>query len=325
MSSLLPLLLAFAAAATPPAAKAREAAQALCDADAECEGWDCYRRARCRTVDDAPFEAPKGSPTLVLHAERPSDGEGNIVQDRYFRWDGSTLVPLFTVESDSGGDGPHTSVSRTLVVCREQAKGVPQLDLRVTTTEVRSPAEPDGDWVSDSSHDVQRLVWDGSRFVKTGAIEPCAELPRPPPWLASARASSTLVEKSLPRDYYRAENAADGDPATAWAEAAKGPGAGEWLELRLSDLTFLAEVRLLAGCGVSAKLWKSNQRLKAVTLVFSDGEAQQARLADTGFGEFASIVVRRSKPTTSVRIVVGEVYPARSEDACISEVELVRR
>jgi hypothetical protein len=320
MLTLLQLVLA--AAPQSAGQKATAAGEALCAEDAKCEGNACYATAHCSAVADAPFQAPRGAPTLFLHATRPSDGEGNLDQDRYYSWTGTELVKLLDVDSDSGGDGPHTSTSSTLVVCKAQSNGVQELDVRIEKVVTDSPTTPDGEWKSTTSNEVRHYVWNGKAFDVELVDKPCARKPSPPVWFKSASASSTLVEKGLPAAYYAPGNAADGLSETAWAEKAKGPGLGEWLELQLVRPLIISRVTLLGGCGTTEKLWRANERLKAVTLVFSDGEPEKVSLKDKSIGDPEQVRLKRTAPTSSLRIVVDEVYKAKFEDACISEVEL---
>lgn len=142
-------------------------------------------------------------------------------------------------------------------------------------------------------------------------------------WLESAKASSILEEKGLPKNYYVSTRAVDGLAKTAWAEGKKGTGIGEWLELVFRQPLNIKKVKLIAGCGVSEKRWKQNQRLKTITLVFDDGTTQKASLSDSGFDQWSTVDTAHSQPTKSLRLIVNEVYSAKFQDACISEIEIV--
>jgi hypothetical protein len=315
------------AAETKAHAAAKADAEARCEKDAKCEGHECYDRAHCSSVDDAPFEAGKGTPTLVLRATRLSDGEGNINNESYFAWRGGKLVPLFEVNSDSGGDGPHSSTAAELVVCKTLTHGVNELDVRTRVSNVEAPTDAAGEWTTTGSESIKHYVWNGTSYDSSLPDDGCAPKlkAKEPSWLASASASSTLVEKGLPPGYYAAAAAADGLAETEWAEGAKGPGIGEWIEFKLARATAIKEVKLLPGCGTTKQRWALNERLKELRFVFSDGKTQNVSLPDSKFGELQTVSVSRTEATTSLRIVIVDVYKAKFEDACLSEVALVAR
>jgi hypothetical protein len=119
--------------------------------------------------------------------------------------------------------------------------------------------------------------------------------------------------------------AVDGSKETAWVEGAAGAGIGEWIELTFPDEIELHILRLNVGFDESADLFAKNNRIKRATLVFSNGERSTVEFADTrGFQDFSMArAPGTSLKTTSIRIIIDEVYPGtKYDDTCLAEVEV---
>lgn len=114
--------------------------------------------------------------------------------------------------------------------------------------------------------------------------------------IVGASASSVWDERYLP------EKAIDGDLNTGWW-AGHGKGKGEWLDLQLPFEAILVQVDVLNGY---PPYWNGNPRLKAVTIVLSDGSAQQL----TFYDNVKVLQPKKLVPVRSsrLRIIVDDVY-----------------
>lgn len=125
----------------------------------------------------------------------------------------------------------------------------------------------------------------------------------------------------------------DGKRSTGWAVENDRHGVGEWLEIRWSGERTVTRVGIVVGYDKyngsrrdHPDMWTRNNRLKAATLVFSDGWRQRARFADIRAMQYVEIPSRRAR---WVRIRVEEVYldiyggkNRRWDDLTLSEVEV---
>ncbi|MEJ5360994.1 MAG: hypothetical protein WHV26_02940 [Spirochaetota bacterium] len=100
-------------------------------------------------------------------------------------------------------------------------------------------------------------------------------------------ASSELVERGLPGDFYSAKKAVDGKVETAWVEGVEGDGVNEYIYFKL-ELGAIPhynefndkhkyiefEISIVNGIGKSKKLYEMNNRIKKAIL-----EVYEARVA----------------------------------------------
>jgi hypothetical protein len=125
----------------------------------------------------------------------------------------------------------------------------------------------------------------------------------------------------------------DGKRNTGWSVENSRHGVGEWLEIRWPEERTVTRVGIVVGYDKyntsrpdHPDMWTRNHRLKAATLVFSDGWRQRARFADIRAMQYVEIPSRRAR---WVRIRVEEVYldiyggKNRSwDDLTLSEIEV---
>jgi hypothetical protein len=130
------------------------------------------------------------------------------------------------------------------------------------------------------------------------------------------KASSWLT---LDEYEYSDDALVDGDPSTAWAENAAGPGIGEWVKLTLNSKRPIRELRILPGYAKRPDLFAKYNRPKRLRFDFSDGTSQIVRLADD-----PSLQIFPAKATAeSARMTVLDVYRGTTRnETYISEVEL---
>jgi hypothetical protein len=80
-----------------------------------------------------------------------------------------------------------------------------------------------------------------------------------PKWIASIRASSTHAPSS--KATYDFRNLIDNRPDTAWIPATRGPGVGEWIEVKFTKPIDLRAVGIVNGYSKSKQLWTENGRV----------------------------------------------------------------
>jgi VWFA-related protein len=136
---------------------------------------------------------------------------------------------------------------------------------------------------------------------------------------ANITVSSQLIEKNRPSDAYQAAHLTDGKDATCWAEGADGPGVGEWVQFGFDAPKTLKAFQIIAGYTKTDAIYRANNRVKQVKVVFSDGASQVVDLADKSGPQ--RVLIDRDKPTRSVRFVIMDVYRgSRYNDTCVSEI-----
>lgn len=133
---------------------------------------------------------------------------------------------------------------------------------------------------------------------------------------ATAEASSNLPADRFGQ--YDGASAIDGQPETAWTEAADGDGIGESLTISLPGTITITRVGVLPGWDHPDGYWTLNNRLQRATLRFSGGEAVTIDLLDTAEMQFYDVGPFRA---SSVELVIEGVFKGTTyEDTCIGEV-----
>lgn len=210
---------------------------------------------------------------------------------------------------------------------------------------VRDDGEQYGIGTSDETirQQINDAAWAGARIEVWGVLHtgvPATEarhiqvdrlevlsVAAPEPRLLSPFAEVS-ASSHLPADRYGTYGpfaAIDGSEETAWVEGVPGPGVGEWIQLTFPGAIELHALGFDVGFDKNADLFAKNNRIKKVTLVFSNGEQTSIEFEDTrGMQEFA--MVRAPGPnveTTSVKVIIDEVYPGdRYDDTCLAEIEV---
>ncbi len=135
------------------------------------------------------------------------------------------------------------------------------------------------------------------------------------PLILDYDATSTLDDDRA----YRAENAFDGDIATAWSEGAAGSGAGEGLYVIASRHATLTGFSIYGGYGKSKDTYKRNARVKRLTIYADSEKIQTFTLKDERKAQRFTL----DEPAEGLVFLfqIDTVYPgSRYEDACISEL-----
>jgi hypothetical protein len=139
--------------------------------------------------------------------------------------------------------------------------------------------------------------------------------------------ATSSASSNLPTDQggqYQSWMAMDGTLETSWVEGADGPGVGEWIELTFPGTVEVHYINLDVGYDRDDDIFYANNRVKRVSLSLSSGEQIEMELADAR-GMQMIVLARAPIPiqTTSVKIIIKEVYPgSRHDDTCLAEVEV---
>jgi hypothetical protein len=140
--------------------------------------------------------------------------------------------------------------------------------------------------------------------------------------------AETAASSSLPVDrggQYQSWMAIDTFPETAWVEGTTGPGVGEWITLTFPDAIEIHRISLDVGYDRDKDIFFANNRIKKVTLTFSNGEQVELEFADTR-GMQTIPLVRAPGPnieTTSVTLTIEDIYPGTEyDDTCLAEIEI---
>jgi LysM repeat protein len=166
----------------------------------------------------------------------------------------------------------------------------------------------------------------GGRYIAVEHLEVVSEPVTEPTNLTSL--ASVSASSHLPTDrwgQYQSWMAVDGALGTAWAEGVAGAGVGEWIELRFPETIEVYSIILDTGYDKNADVFYKNNRIKRVTIIFSDGEHFELIFADRrGMQEMP--LVRAPGPnieTTSIKIIIEEVFPGwKYDDTCLAEIEV---
>ena len=134
--------------------------------------------------------------------------------------------------------------------------------------------------------------------------------------------SSSSQRRSSGEITYSARNAFDGDDRTAWCEGVKGAGKGEWLRVDFESEKKLVELRIKPGYFKDMNVWKKNNRVASVSILFSDGSNKVYEFPDSANER---VIDLPGIETDFVKITIRDVYPgsADSLDTLITDISMV--
>jgi hypothetical protein len=166
--------------------------------------------------------------------------------------------------------------------------------------------EPTPDAEGASAYDISLAY-----FVPGGASEVAL------PWMPVADVKGTS-ELKLPPYEYPAYNAVDGNPSTAWAEAADGSGVGEGFTVTFPVKRGVSEVRVLPGYAKTEALFRKYNRPKVLDVEFSDGTKTSLSLADDPSLQRFPVSV----DAEWAKVTIADVYRGTTRDETyVSEIE----
>jgi len=158
--------------------------------------------------------------------------------------------------------------------------------------------------------------------VKPAAPAPAPVAPKPEvtklaPPLVTAQASSTLAGGG------EAGALLDGNPATAWAEGAEGPGTGEWIEFKFALPCAVWRIEILNGSQAPAADGKdpyaTNQRVQDLQVDLGDGNPSLSTLEDKKDVQTIDV---GGKTTDHIRLRIRSAYSGTNADTALSEVAI---
>ncbi|MCL6592270.1 MAG: hypothetical protein K6U80_20285 [Firmicutes bacterium] len=137
--------------------------------------------------------------------------------------------------------------------------------------------------------------------------------------LTDVHSIKTSTAKFENNRLYSVQNLIDNDPKTVWVPESKKSGIGEWIEFSFDDPIPVTSINLVNGYAKSDTTFKNNNRIKTVTLEFSDGNKEKISLKDTMEPQTIEI----GKTTQKVRVYIDEVYKGtKYDDTCLSEFDV---
>jgi hypothetical protein len=148
-----------------------------------------------------------------------------------------------------------------------------------------------------------------------------------------AKVSASSTRPSDEWNTYEAEAVIDGSLSAPWCEGAGGPGIGEWIRLTFPAPIVIDSIGVDPGYDREAddtwrapNLFAASNRVKTALVVFLTGEQVGMGFPDERGLVMHPLVPPTSAPpfvTTSVEIVIQDVYPGTSrDDTCLAEVEV---
>ncbi len=116
--------------------------------------------------------------------------------------------------------------------------------------------------------------------------------------------------------HYRAEQAADSDPKTAWVVDGKEKA----YIIALFKTAFVPKKLVIQnGYAKTPKTFANNNRVRSAKLIYSDGSEEMISLSDSPSVQV--IPLRRTLPTDFVKMEILSVYPGKKyNETCISEL-----
>ncbi len=138
-------------------------------------------------------------------------------------------------------------------------------------------------------------------------------------WLDGNTAEPAASSHLKLGDYeYPAWMAVDRSPGTAWAESARGPGIGEWLELDLDQRTEVREIRVFPGHQKRSDLFRKYNRPSRLKVEFDDGTSAVVDLRD----EMGMQTFPVQADARSAKVTIEDVYRGTNErdETYLSEI-----
>lgn len=128
----------------------------------------------------------------------------------------------------------------------------------------------------------------------------------PAPDFDRATASSTRGTDSLGGTYSE-ESVLTDSSQTKWAPVKRSNGGvGEWIEIYSTETQYVQKVLILNGYQKDYTTWKNNNRVRACTISFSNGESKQYILDDTM--DMIELDLGEVIETNSVRLTIESIY-----------------
>ena len=169
-----------------------------------------------------------------------------------------------------------------------------------------------------------------------------------------AIASSYLIDKKLPKEFYNTNNVYDDKLDTVWAVGGSNNGINEYIVFRINfgsqpyNYPLETDMQIINGCAVTDELFKANNRIKKATLELFEGEiapgqdrtrilqmpilnkTMELNFSDTKQPQTFTIKVNKKLKSLEKdfftyayfgKLIIKEVYPgSKYQDTCITEI-----
>ena len=148
-------------------------------------------------------------------------------------------------------------------------------------------------------------------------------------YICQAQASSTLPAQAGIN--YRVSNLTEGSRFSVWSEGAKGPGIGEYIDIKQMymgsgdpEFTF-ASICIVNGYAENEEKWQENGRVKSFKLYYEDEYMGLIELEDTMLPQYIDVTPVQMKVgngfEADFRFEIAEVYEGtKYEDTCITGI-----
>lgn len=139
----------------------------------------------------------------------------------------------------------------------------------------------------------------------------------------SVSASTTLVEKNKPTNFYAAENLFDGK-WNSWVEGQNDNGVGSIITIELESPVRVHSLRFRNGYG-DLKYYRKNNRVKGIDIILNDKYTYSTTLEDTYEFQYVSTYKYTNKsynkPVKTIKLKITSVYKGTAyNDTCLSEI-----
>jgi hypothetical protein len=138
-------------------------------------------------------------------------------------------------------------------------------------------------------------------------------------------ASSVLkpqIDNSGRTATYGPEQLLDGKLDTAWVEGKSGNGEGEWVVVDFGAPRQISALQIYNGYHKNVDLFRKNNRVRDLEIVFSDGKTRLATLADRDGPQ--TVAVDGNIIAAWVQIKIRSVYEGtRYKDTAITELRVI--
>lgn len=134
--------------------------------------------------------------------------------------------------------------------------------------------------------------------------------------------SSSVLHDSFKNDY-NAYQVLDGKKTTTWSEGVDGYGEGEFIRLYFDSDYTIKQLKIVNGLVNEYNAYYKNNRVKTLTISFSDGSSQVAYFEDNNTG-YQTVEINGDVKSSYIELSLDSVYyGSKYDDTCISEVQVL--
>ena len=243
------------------------------------------------------------------------DRVGNTVRKIAYQYSGNETKPNHEIEFGSAGEiakkTQYTWGSKGELLERKETGS----DLHETVTSYKYVWDSNNNWteLTESVNGAPVSVTE-RKYNEELPVFPEMNMDESPEMLSiNPTATASSANPKYPVSYL-----IDGDPQTSWVAGKQGTGAGEFITFTFDPTTALNVMHINPGYTKDDNVWTSNNRLKEISLEFSDSTKKSV----TFDGNRKSYSVDLGKDKVSwMKLHIVSTYPgSKWQDTCISEV-----